>query len=521
MKDNNNELMPAEDNASQLMSRADRIKAIKDSIHSEQPELNDENSNEPYADEPMDDWEKMLAERISRRVQQVKANKSASILADIIAENTDDKMPRVSEDAFNERESEPESEFDSDHEITEDSEVISSASEQSSVSEIPEPENDVKIPNDSHNPDSSNITSEPIEKESPKKKKKTFKERLLGFFPQKQDKLSERIRKIVFLGSCVAIVVCGSMVLSYYIDTIHTQNVYDDIESVYIDYNSTATEPTEPTEEVEIYTPFSWAEQLLKQNKDLVGYLTIPGSISDPEAQNEIAYPVVQSDDLEKYLHTSFNGEEARAGTLFLDYRNKYDKIVDGKMNEENSDNLIVYGHNMQDGNMFGKLKNYRNNYSYYSEHPVITFDSNYNHYQYKIFAVFIVDAEDKTDTAFDCWNRIDFSGEDDFYDFVNEAKRRTIIMNDVDVKYGDKLLTLSTCNTIFGNDGPGRLIVLARMIREGEDPYEGTQNSWVNNNIKWPSLYYTYNSNEKYDPDAEFIPYGETVPEKTTKTEE
>jgi len=175
MKDNNNELMPAEDNASQLMSRADRIKAIKDSIHSEQPELNDENSNEPYADEPMDDWEKMLAERISRRVQQVKANKSASILADIIAENTDDKMPRVSEDAFNERESEPESEFDSDHEITEDSEVISSASEQSSVSEIPEPENDVKIPNDSHNPDSSNITSEPIEKESPKKKKKTFK----------------------------------------------------------------------------------------------------------------------------------------------------------------------------------------------------------------------------------------------------------------------------------------------------------------------------------------------------------
>ena len=151
----------------------------------------------------------------------------------------------------------------------------------------------------------------------------------------------------------------------------------------------------------------------------------------------------------------------------------------------------------------------------------ITAIDSNYNHYQYKIFAVFIVDAEDKTDTAFDCWNRIDFSGEDDFYDFVNEAKRRTIIMNDVDVKYGDKLLTLSTCNTIFGNDGPGRLIVLARMIREGEDPYEGTQNSWVNNNIKWPSLYYTYNSNEKYDPDAEFIPYGETVPEKTTKTEE
>ncbi len=91
----------------------------------------------------------------------------------------------------------------------------------------------------------------------------------------------------------------------------------------------------------------------------------------------------------------------------------------------------------------------------------------------------------------------------------MNEAKRRTIRLNDVDVKYGDQLLTLSTCDSIFGQGEGGRFVVMARMVRDGEDLYEGTQESKENPNIKWPSLYYKYNGNAKYDPDAEFVPYG------------
>ena len=49
----------------------------------------------------------------------------------------------------------------------------------------------------------------------------------------------------------------------------------------------------------------------------------------------------------------------------------------------------------------------------------------------------------------------------------------------------------------------------MARMVRDGEDLYEGTQESKENPNIKWPSVYYKYNGNAKYDPDAEFVPYG------------
>ncbi|MBQ8296511.1 MAG: class B sortase [Ruminococcus sp.] len=514
MSDKQNELQPADNIPSESLSRAERIKAIKNSIRSgeQQTESPETNANVPdnqtsAADYAEEDWENEIAERIAKRVQKMKADKAAA-------------SDKNSVDAENKEN------FDAELEKKRE---IQPADETPQISEETAAEQPMTVSEDSG--ENNELSKEKIpakkksakKKKSKKKKKKSFKDSVLDLLPQKKDKMSERVRKVVFLGSCAAIIICGTMVISYYVDTIHTQGVYDDIENVYLDYDDIVPETVTdaPSEEEEIYTMFTWAEKLMAQNNDLVGYITIPGSISDPEAENEIAYPVVQSDDLEKYLDTNFYGETARAGTLFLDYRNKFDSVFEGKLIAPNSDNLIIYGHNMQDGNMFGKLKNYRNNADYYGEHPIINLDSKYKQYQYKIFAFFIIDASDKTDTAFDCWNSINFANETEFYDYVNEAKRRTIRLNDVDVKYGDKLLTLSTCNSIFGNDGPGRLIVMARLVREGEDLYEGTQNSTENPNIKWPSLYYESNKNAKYDPDAEFVPYGETVPEETTNTEE
>ena len=70
-------------------------------------------------------------------------------------------------------------------------------------------------------------------------------------------------------------------------------------------------------------------------------------------------------------------------------------------------------------------------------------------------------------------------------------------------------MLTLSTCSTYLADDDRGRLIILARRVRDGEDPMKGTQDSKPNPNIKWPTLYYADHPNEHYNPDAEFVPYG------------
>ena len=230
-----------------------------------------------------------------------------------------------------------------------------------------------------------------------------------------------------------------------------------------------------------------------------MGYINIPDTV--------ISYPVVQrrsEDGNDYYMDKNIDKEEAKAGTIFLDWRNNFDYVVNGTKVMENSQNLVIYGHDMKDDSMFGSLGYYKDSYGYYSDHPIIELSSNYETYQYKIFAYFIVDAEDETETKFDCWNTLDFENEEQFYEYVNNARKRALTLNDVDVRYGDQLLTLQTCNGMFDT---ARLFVMARMVREGEDPYEGTDNVRDNENILWPSIYYNWNENN-YDPDAEFEGY-------------
>ncbi|MBR5684327.1 MAG: class B sortase [Ruminococcus sp.] len=347
------------------------------------------------------------------------------------------------------------------------------------------------------------VLPEKKKKHKKKKKKKSFKQRLIDLVPHKGDGVGECIRKIVFLCSIIAIVVCGYMVGDYYYDLWSSRNKTEKIMEIY----DTATEKKKPPvqkkeeDKRKKYTLLEGARKLLEINPDIVGVISIPDTL--------LNNPVLQAEDNKKYLNTKYDLTENIAGEIFLDYRNHFDEVdEEGYLKCPNSDNLILYGHNMYDDQLFGSLKYYVRNEAYYGLHPVINLSSNYENYQYKIFAFFILDADDETDTRFDCWNDLDFDSEDDFYNFVNEAKRRTIRTNDVDVKYGDPLLTLSTCNSYLP-DERARLIILARLVREGEDPMKGTQDSQPNPNIKWPTLFYADHPNEHYDPDAEFVPYG------------
>ena len=345
----------------------------------------------------------------------------------------------------------------------------------------------------------------PVRKKKKKKKPKTLGQRLRGLFPEKGDKPLEIARKVVFLCSLVAIVVCGYFVGDYYLDLWRSSMEYSNIDDIYRTYTPILTTVEETPQADKYYTMLPGAKKLLDINDEVVGYLTIPTIDGDPI----VAFPVVQAEDNDKYLNINVKGENSRTGALFLDYRNSFDRVEDHRLVRKNSDNLVVYGHNMADESMFGNLRNYRRIDNYYEKHPIIEFNSNYEMYTYKIFAFFIVDSDDETDTYFDCWNHHDFDSEEAFYDFVNNAKRRTIRNTEVDVKYGDPLLTLYTCNTdIVGNER-GRLIIMARRVRPGEDLYEGTKNSKVNPNPLWPSVYQQQKPEAKYDPDAPFVPYG------------
>lgn len=351
---------------------------------------------------------------------------------------------------------------------------------------------------------------QPVKKSGKKKrkKKKTFGQKVRSLFPEKGDGVLEGLRKIVFLISIIAIIVCGYLVGDYYIDLWRNDMRNNKIEDIYKTYNEPKKKEKIEVDENGVsqkyYELRLSAQKLRDINPEYVGFIKLPTIGGD----DVFALPIVKAGDNSKYLNTSFTGSESRAGTLFMDYRNHFDE-VDSKhhLAVKNSDNIVIYGHNMADDSMFGALKYYYRNADYYANHPTIYLESRYEVYTYKIFSAFILDAYDKTETKFDCWNNIDFADEKSFYKFVNEAKRRTIRTNDVDVKYGDQILTLSTCNTLLGDNG--RLIVMARKVRDGEDMYSGTENSKPNPNIKFPTMYYNTRKNEHYDPNAEFVPYG------------
>ncbi len=345
--------------------------------------------------------------------------------------------------------------------------------------------------------------TQPVKKK--KKRKKTTGEKIRDLFPRKGDSLLECIRKIIFLISIIAIVVCGYLVADYYIDLWHSKNVTKDIMDIYGMYPDKHDDDTTEDATQKYYELLDGARKLLDVNGDVIGVISIPGT--------PINNPVMKAEDNFKYLNMKINGDESRAGELFMDYRNKFDHVIDHRLAEPNSGNLVIYGHNMGDLTMFGSLQHYKTEENYYQEHPLIYLNSNYESYVYKIFAFFILDSDDKGPNGYDCWNKLDFDSEEDFYKFVNEAKRRTFRLNSVDVKYGDPLLTLSTCNDTLGDRG--RFIVMARKVRDGEDAMEGTQDSYANPNVKWPDFYYQIRTNEKYDADAEFVPYGPETTEE------
>ncbi len=336
--------------------------------------------------------------------------------------------------------------------------------------------------------------------------KKTYKDVLRGLLPWKGDPISEMVRKSVFMIAVIVFSVCFFLIVDYYWENYKNNQLSTQLEDAYEEANRADilanTADDEDDEEREAYK--NWevkegAKILLERNSDVVGYIRIPGT--------EVSYPMVQrrkEDGNEYYLDKNIDKEDAKAGTIFLDWRNYFDYVVDGVKVLENSQNLVIYGHDMKDGSMFGTLKNYKNDENYYSEHPIIELSSNYETYKYKIFSYFIIDAEDESETDFECWNTLNFAGEEDFYEFVNNARKRALTLNDVDVQYGDQLITLSTCNNIFDT---GRLIIMGRLLREDEDPYEGTENVRKNPNILWPTIYYKWNENT-YDPDAEFEGY-------------
>lgn len=181
--------------------------------------------------------------------------------------------------------------------------------------------------------------------------------------------------------------------------------------------------------------------ELSGQNDEMVGWVRIDDTKLD--------YPVMHTpDDPEKYLHTDFEESYSYPGLPFIDANCTMD-----------SDNLLIYGHNMANGTMFRTLMQYQQK-NYWEAHPTIHFDTLYEEQEYEILAAFYDRVYYKTDDVFKFYQFIDAEDEEDFDNAIAQFKNKAIYDTGVTAEYGDKLITLVTCAYHTDN---GRFVVVAK----------------------------------------------------------
>lgn len=215
--------------------------------------------------------------------------------------------------------------------------------------------------------------------------------------------------------------------------------------------------------------------KLYATNKDFVGYLSAEGVGMD--------LPIVQGDDDETYLKKSFFGKNTKYGCPFVTHINKIPVDKYGL-----DMNTVIFGHHMKDGSVFGVLDEYKSIEGFKAA-PVITFNTLYNDYQWKIIGVFLTNAYEKDDNGYVFkYYFTNLSTEERFSAYLNAVNERTLYYTGVDVLPTDKILTLSTCSYEFTD---ARFVVVARLVRQGESAEVDVSKAYENENPRYPQAYY------------------------------
>ena len=218
-----------------------------------------------------------------------------------------------------------------------------------------------------------------------------------------------------------------------------------------------------------------------KVSSDIVAWINIKNT--------PISYPVFyKKNDNPKdpyYLYRNYKKEYDMYGSIYVNPASK--QVLKSK-------NIILMGHNMDDGSMFHSLTNYggmKGNLDFYIKSPTISLKHNDKKDIYKIISVMKIDSTDKS------FNSLvgEFYSSAEFMNYVYQVKARSLINTNIKVNENDSLLTLSTCSYEYENF---RTVVVARKVRNGENPSVDPQNCSLNKEVLFPNICYKNDKNLK-----------------------
>ena len=216
---------------------------------------------------------------------------------------------------------------------------------------------------------------------------------------------------------------------------------YIDTEENEEQNNNTTTKNTAPSP---YYTKYNQIfDELSGINNETVGWLTVNNT--------KVNYPVVQHTDNDFYLKKDFNKNKNSYGWIFMDYRNNIYNL---------SNNTIIWGHNSRTGLMFGTLR-YVTNESWYKnpDNQIITFNTKVKNMKWKIFSIYKIPVTNDYLYA-------NFGNLDEFQNFLDMIRGRSMYDFGVNVTKEDHILTLSTCGTSTTNSTT-RLVIHAVLVNE------------------------------------------------------
>jgi len=309
------------------------------------------------------------------------------------------------------------------------------------------------------------------------------------WLPWKGDRPSQVILKLLTLVMLVVFLgAAGYLINELVILPMQADQVVSEIQDVFYETeepssseSSESADPSaspeatqEPEEEQPEMTDEEAQAQIRKLQEtypDIVGWLRIPNTVID--------YPVLQSSesDPEYYLYRNYKGETTKYGSIFM----QAGTALDGS-----DQNLLLYGHSMRDGRMFAQVGIF-NQIDVYKNSPVITFNTANGGGKWKIFAVFKTNTDESQGEPF-YYTYDHFDSDSEYLNFVYQIRQRSIIDTGVDFNENDTMLSLSTCSYEF--DG-WRTVVVARLVRDGEDPTVDTSQASYNPDVVYPQCWY------------------------------
>lgn len=247
---------------------------------------------------------------------------------------------------------------------------------------------------------------------------------------------------------------CGGYLAYYYYASNKSESAIADLREKIIEDNPVKNQDSEENTELEmvdidgvkVQKKF---EQLYRGNHDFIGWLTI----EDTNVDYPVMYTPNDSENGEYYIHRDYEQQYSAAGLPFVDANCEI---------EPATDNLIIYGHNMNSGKMFHDILKYEET-EFYDTHKTFRFDTIYGDGTYEVVAMFYGQILPEESNEFKYYEFVNAGNAEEFLGYVENVKKMSVINTGVEVEYGDKLLTLSTCAYHVKD---GRFAVVAKKIQ-------------------------------------------------------